>query len=69
MQIETQKSNVNNHSQKVLNAIRNCIDIKTLDLSDCTNIPKIIEDFPYLNTIIFPVFLYFIPRIEKCPSI
>lgn len=67
MHLQDYKSDENNNH--IINAIRNCIDIKTLDLSDCINIPKTIEGFPFLTTIIFPLFLNFIPRINDCPSI
>ena len=67
MHIQDYKSDENNN--RIINAIRNCIDIKTLDLSNCINIPKTIEGFPFLTTIIFPLFLNFIPRINDCPSI
>lgn len=58
-----------NHYQVLSDAIKNCIDILTLDLSECVNIPNCIENFPFLHTIIFPDYLQFIPRVKNCPSI
>ena len=63
-----------NHStedddQIIGNSIKNCIDIKTLDLSECDSIPRSIDEFPFIDTIIFPLFLHFIPRIKNCPSL
>lgn len=57
-----------NYNSSLYSAIRQ-EEIKTLDLSKCSNVPDVISGFPYVTEIIMPTLTDNIPSIANCPKL